>query len=468
MTHRILLIEDEPNYRQVLRMMVAGLDVDLSEAEDGVAGLERLAREEVDLVLTDLNMPRMDGMTVLSKVREKWPSLPVVVITAYGTVDSAAEAIRRGAIDYLQKPFDEARLRLTLERALRVTDLLAENRRLREAVVGRFDFSQIVGESPALVDALRVAGQVAATEATVLVEGESGTGKELIARAVHYNSPRASGPFVAVNSAALPETLLEAELFGAEAGAYTGAIKRRKGRVETARTGTLFLDEIGDMPLSLQVKLLRLLQERTFTPLGGDAEQKADVRFVVATNRNLKELVAKGQFREDLYYRISGIPVRLPPLRKRGDDVIILAQTFAQRACEQMGRPAVTLSVSAQAALLRHSFPGNVRELANIIERAVLLSVDAVINASDLGLQDAPIAIPGLGAAKGGLFVLPDGGLSLEAVESDFIRQALERAGGNKSRAAKLLGLTRATLRYRLEKLGLDKGATEAGEDDDK
>jgi transcriptional regulator with GAF, ATPase, and Fis domain len=313
---------------------------------------------------------------------------------------------------------------------------------------------------------------VARSEATVLVEGESGTGKELVARAVHYNSPRSGGPFVAVNSAALPETLLEAELFGAEAGAYTGAVKKRKGKVELARGGTLFLDEIGDMPLSLQVKLLRLLQEKTFAPLGAEAEQKADVRFVLATNRNLKDLVAKGQFREDLYYRVSGIPVRLPPLRKRGQDVLLLAEAFARRTCEQMGRPPVTLSVSAKAALLRHPFPGNVRELANVVERAVLLTVDSTINASDLGLStDAPLQpeagapTPAAGAAQGGAFLLPEGGVNLEEVERDFVRQALERAQGNKSRAAKLLGLTRATLRYRVEKLGLDAGS---GDDDEK
>jgi DNA-binding NtrC family response regulator len=438
-------------------MMLADLDVELLEAEDGQAGLERLEREEVDLVITDLNMPRMDGLTLLSEIAKHRPSLPVVVITAYGTVDSAVAAMRHGALDYLQKPFDSARLRFTLERALKITDLLAENQRLRDAVASRYDFSHIVGRSPAMVEALRVAGQVARADSTVLVEGESGTGKELVARAIHYNSARAKGPFVAVNCAALPDTLLEAELFGAEAGAYTGATRRRRGRVDLARGGTLFLDEIGDMPLALQAKILRLIQEKTYAPLGAEKESEADVRFILATHRDLKALVKGGQFREDLYYRIAGLPVRLPPLRQREDDVLELAEAFLQRAAQSMGRRPLVLAPSARVALRRYGFPGNVRELANVIERAALLVEEDAIHADDLGLPaDAPR--PGAGGAAApapGQFVLPEEGVSLEGVERDLIRQALERSGGNKSHAARLLGLSRATLRYRLEKLNL-------------
>ena len=446
MKHSILLIEDEANYRQVIAMMLADLDVELLEAEDGEAGLARLEREDVDLVITDLNMPRLDGLGVLAEIAAKRPGLPVVVITAYGTVDSAVTAMRHGAIDYLQKPFDSARLRFTLERALRITDLLAENRRLRDDVEARWDFSHILGRSPKMVEALRVAGQVARADSTVLVEGESGTGKELVARSIHYNSPRKKGPFVAVNCAALPDTLLEAELFGAEPGAYTGAVKRRRGRVELADGGTLFLDEIGDMPVPVQAKILRLIQEKTYTPLGGEKEAPADVRFVLATHRDLRALVSKGQFREDLFYRIAGLPVRLPPLRERGDDVLELADMFLVKTCQSMGRPPLTLTPTARAALKRHPFPGNVRELANVIERAVLLAEEDVIHAGDLGLPDEAPGAP----APAGAFLLPQEGLSLEALERDLIRQALERAGGNKSHAARLLGLTRATLRYRL------------------
>jgi len=480
MTHRILLVEDEVNYRQVLAMMIADLDVVLLEAGDGVEALEKLAREEVDLVITDLNMPRMDGLKLLSELNAKHSGLPVVVITAYGTVDSAVDAMRLGAIDYLQKPFDEARLRMTLQRVLRVTDLMAENKRLRDAVEKRFDFSLIIGESEAMVAALRIAGQVAASEATVLVEGDSGTGKELVARAIHYNSRRSSGPFVAVNCASLPDTLLEAELFGAEVGAYTGATRKRKGRVELAQGGTLFLDEIGDMPLLLQAKILRLIQEKTFTALGGEQELRANVRFVVATHRNLKSMVDDGRFREDLYYRVTGLRVRLPPLRERSDDVLLLAETFIKLNCQNLGRPVLALSKGATAALKLHPWPGNVRELANVMERAVLLCEGDAIDAIDLALGegDAPKAtaprtnavVPGATASAGPVaangatppgtpFVLPGDGINLEDVERDLVRQALQRAGGNKSRAAKLLGLSRATLRYRIEKFALEHEA---------
>jgi two-component system, NtrC family, response regulator AtoC len=455
MSRRILLIEDEENYRKVFALMVADLGVELLEAGDGQAGLEALGREEVDLVVTDLNMPRLDGMSLLKEIRQKWPQLPVVVVTAYGTVESAVEAIRAGAIDYLPKPFDSARLRMTLERALKVTDLLDENRRLRNAVEHRYDFSQILGRSPALLAALKVAGQLAASDSPVLIQGESGTGKELVAQAIHFNSNRRAGPFLAVNCAALPDTLLESELFGAEAGAYTGAAKRRRGRVELARRGTLFLDEIGDMPPPLQAKILRLIQERTYTPLGGEAEVRADVRFVFATHRDLKELVAKEKFREDLYYRVAGLPVLLPPLRDRQDDVLLLAEALVARFCQSMGRKALRLSSGAKDALRTYPFPGNVRELSNLMERAVLVTEDGDIEAHTLSLPAAPTQISRT-VANG--FILPEAGISLEALEKDLVRQALQQAKGNKSRAAKYLGLTRATLRYRVEKLGLEDG----------
>jgi len=455
-THRILVVEDEANYRRVLAMMVVDLDVELLEAADGEAALALLDRETVDLVISDLNMPRMDGMALLRALRTRPSPPPVVIITAYGSIDSAVEAMRAGAIDYLPKPFDEQRLHLTLKRALRVTDLLAENRRLRDAVEARYDFSLIVGESEALMAALNVAGKVAASDVAVLVRGESGTGKELVARAIHYNSRRAGGPFIAVNCAALPENLLEAELFGAEAGAYTGATRRRRGRFELARGGTLFLDEIGDMPLPLQAKILRVVQERRFTPLGAEREQPADLRFVFATNRDLEAMVQDGGFRQDLFYRVSVVPVRLPPLRERGDDWRLLTERFIATACEAMGRSPMRLSAAAEAALAAYAFPGNVRELANLIERAVILTDGDVIDAGDIALGPARAAASAGGlVGAGGAVRLPPSGVDLEAVERELVRQALERTGGNKSQAARLLGLSRATLRYRVEKLGL-------------
>jgi DNA-binding NtrC family response regulator len=358
----------------------------------------------------------------------------------------------------LPKPFDEARLQLTLKRALKVTDLLAENHRPRDAVEQHYDFSQILGTSEAMVTALRTARKVAAAEATVIIEGESGTGKELVARAIHYNSSRRRGPFVAVNCAALPETLLEAEFFGAEAGAYTGAIRRRKGRVELAHGGTMFLDEIGDMPLLLQTKLLRVLQEKTYTPLGGETEHRADVRFVFATHRNLHAMAREGRFREDLLYRVSVLKVSLPPLRERGNDVCLLAESLMSRVCHATGHKPPPLSPSARTALLAYPFPGNVRELSNIMERAVLLTEGDVIDASDLALPswpqtDRPAGAPSCSQRR---VILPVEGIHLEELERDLLRQAMERTRGNKSRAAKLLGLTRATLRYRVEKMGLD------------
>ncbi|OGQ17069.1 MAG: hypothetical protein A2138_05860, partial [Deltaproteobacteria bacterium RBG_16_71_12] len=409
--------------------------------------------------VTDLNMPQLGGLELLRELRARGDHTPVVVVTAYSSIEGAVEAMRAGAIDYLQKPFDEERLRLTMGRALRMTELLAENRRLRDAIEARYRFEEIVGESEGLVAALGTVGKVAASEGSVLIRGESGTGKELVARAIHFNSRRAGGPFVAVNSAALPDTLLEAELFGAEAGAFTGAAKRRRGRVELARGGTLFLDEIGDMPAALQVKLLRLLQERTFTPLGAEAEQKADVRFVFATHKDLAAEVKAGRFREDLFYRVNVLSVTLPPLRERGRDVIALAERFAQQTAAQMGRRAPALGDAARQSLLRYPFPGNVRELANVIERAVILCDGDVLTPHDLDLPAvAPQRGPGApgesAASTPELFRLPEHGVSLDELEASLVRQALDRTGGNKSRAARLLGLTRATLRYRLEKLG--------------
>lgn len=490
MTHRVLLVEDEANYRQVIAMMLADLDLLLDEAADGVQALELLEKQDYDLLITDLNMPRMDGVSLIKELDHRGRQIPTVVITAYGSVDSAVETLRLGAVDYLQKPFAEDRLRLTLDRVLRLSDLLAENRRLRATIEDRFDFSNILGESPAIVDALKVAGQIARSDATVLITGQSGTGKELVARAIHHNSSRAAGPFIAVNCAALPDTLLEAELFGAEQGAYTGANRKRRGRVELARGGTLLLDEIGDMPMLLQAKILRLIQEKTYTPLGSERELQADVRFVVATHRDLKALVEQEKFRQDLYYRVAGLPVHLPPLIDRGDDVILLAQHFIKKACRGIDRAPLALTEAASQALKAYPFPGNVRELALGLERAVLLCEGERLDVEDLHFdfieqnrgqasQFLSSGAPAFGQGTAtqasinghfdpgtiqadssltqpGNFALPDQGISLEDVEKSLVQQALERVDGNKSQAAKLLGLSRATLRYRIEKFALE------------
>ena len=466
MTHRILFVEDEPNYHAVMTLLLADLDVTLVHANDGVEALQRLEEGDIDLVISDVNMPRMNGLELLAAMRQRGLQTPVVVVTAYSSVDSAVQVMQAGALDYLSKPFAEDRLLLTLRRALQMSDLIAENRRLRDDVLGRFDFQTILGESDALVRALQSAGKMAASDATVLVRGESGTGKELVARAIHYNSKRRAGPFVAVNCAALPDALLEAELFGAEVGAYTGAVKKRRGRVELARGGTLFLDEIGDMPLVLQAKLLRLLQERTFTPLGSEHDVKADVRFVFATHKDLDVEVRAGRFRDDLRYRVSVLPLELPPLRARGDDVLLIARHTMARVCESMGKKPVTLSKRAQQALLAHPFPGNVRELNNVLERAIILLDGDELDVDDLELEPLTGATSTTSAFTptttftstsdpARTFTLPTEGLSLDELERSLVQQALARTHGNKSKAARLLGLSRATLRYRIEKMGL-------------
>ena len=457
-TPRIVIAEDEENYREVLSMLLEDLDADIVFAEHGVEALELVHAAPTHLVVTDLNMPQMGGLELMERLRALPAPPPVVVVTAYGSVDVAVDAMRKGAIDFLEKPFDADRLLITLERAMRHSALVEENQRLRETLEERYDFAQIHGTSEALLGALKIAGKVAQSDATVLVRGESGTGKELFARAIHFNSPRKAGPFVAVNCAAIPEALLEAELFGAEAGAYTGATKKRKGRVESAQGGTLFLDEIGDMPVSLQSKLLRLLQERTFMPLGGEKEHHADVRFVFATHQDLEQATREGRFREDLYYRVSVVPVTLPPLRDRGDDVLLLAETFASAAGEKMGKRRPVLTEAAKRRLASHPFPGNVRELANVIERAVILAEDDTLDVEDLALASPParqVEVSTSPAAAAGKMILPAEGISLEEVERSLVEQALERTQGNKSQAARLLGLSRATLRYRIEKLGL-------------
>ena len=471
MTHRLLLVDDEANYRKVLRLMLADLDVVIEEAEDGAVALKKIAAMQecqtpIDLVISDVNMPNLSGLSMLQKLREQEGAPPVVIITAWASVDDAVAALQAGAIDYLTKPFDEKRLKLTLQRALVVTDLLQENHRLHSDVRERYDFSAILGQSTALTAALTTAAKVAAADAPVLLQGESGTGKELFARAIHINSKRGRGPFIAVNCAAIPDTLLEVELFGAEPGAYTGASKRRRGRVELARGGTLFLDEIGDLPLPLQAKLLRLLQEKTFQLLGGEKEEKADVRFICASHRDLGQMVKDGTFREDLHFRVAVLPLLLPPLRERSEDVHLLADTVVARVCASMGRKVLPFTERARTALARHRWPGNIRELSNVVERAVILCDGDVLDDIDLELPTAmPTAslpttadAPSTSTSSSSFVLppLPEGGIILEDVERELVRSALDRARGNKSQAARLLGLTRATLRYRLDKYGLD------------
>jgi DNA-binding NtrC family response regulator len=453
---RILVVDDEPNMRRSLRLLLADLDAELLDAEDGLVALETLERRAVDVVVTDLRMPGIDGIELLHRVRDGHPDVPVIILTAFGSIESAVDAIRQGAFDYVTKPFREEELKLVIRRALQVGSVLQENRLLRGQIEGRYDFSRIVGTSPAIVQSLRLAGEVAATDTTVLIHGESGTGKELFARAIHYNSPRRAGPFVATNAAAIPDTLLESELFGHERGAFTGADRRKEGRFEAASGGTLFLDEIGDMSSAVQAKLLRVLEDRSFERLGGNRRVEADVRIVCATNRDLRDLVRDGTFRSDLYYRVSAYPIRLPPLRERTEDVLPIARAVLAELTEQTGKRIRDFDESARAALERHPWPGNVRELRNAVERAVILADGDRITAAGLLSGEAPVRRDEREAdpsnVPGRLLVLPGSGLDLEDLERDLLAQAMERARGNVSRAARLLGLTRARMRYRLGK----------------
>ncbi len=449
---RLMLVTNEEVTREAISAELAGLGAEVIQASSGEEALEILATQPVDGVITGLKLEGMDGLTLLKSIQEIDEQLPVIMVTAYGTVAAAVEAMKAGAFDFIERPFDQDDVRRTVQKALAMTRLVAENRVLREELERQYDFSAIIGTSPQVVEILRLAGDVAVTNATALISGESGTGKELLARAIHYNSGRAGHPFVAINCATLPENLLESELFGYEPGAFTGAEKRKIGRFELAAGGTLFLDEIGEMTLAVQVKVLRVLELREFSRLGGTETLRADVRLIAATNRDLADLVAKRQFRDDLYYRIHVFPITIPPLRERTQDILPLARHFLLELMESTGKVVTDIRPEARRILLNYGWPGNVRELKNVLERALILTQD-----NSIGPEHLPVRLQEERASLANVAVsLPPQGLSLEEVERSLLKQALERSRHNKSQAARLLGLSRATLRYRLTKFGLD------------
>ncbi len=456
MRPKILLVENEARMRAVILMQLSDLDLEFHEAADGAQAQELLAQEEFDLVITDLKLPRMHGMEVLRTAKEQNPDLPVIVITAYGSIENAVEAIRSGAFDYVTKPFKAERLRSCLEKGLRISSLSSQVRHLRREIESRYNFDNIKGTSPGICQVLALAGDVAATDTTVLITGESGTGKELLSRAIHFNSHRAAGPFLPINCAAIPEGLLESELFGHEAEAFTGARKRKRGKLELANGGTLFLDEIGDMDLSVQAKLLRVLESQSFFRVGGTRKIRADVRFISATNKDLALLVQQGRFREDLFYRLNVFPIPIPPLRTHTEDIPLLCHTFIREFSCALGRRPPAISKPALRLLKKQPWKGNVRELRNVIERAMILCKGEEITASHLLLQEAPP--PSLDPAdldQVSRTLLAGGSLQLEELEKLLIRRAFEVSGKNVSRAARMLGLSRPTMRYRLEKFGL-------------
>jgi DNA-binding NtrC family response regulator len=447
----ILIIEDEAKMRRLLELNLGEDGFKTVSAPDAETGLRLLASEQVDLVLTDLKLPGMSGLELLQAVKRQNAALPVVVMTAFGSVETAVEAMKAGATDYVLKPFSLAEMRMVVHKELDVSRLRAENRSLREALGEKYSHPNIVAGSAKMQEVLAIVERVAPTNSTVLLGGESGVGKDLIARVIHEKSRRASGPFIKINSTAIPENLLESELFGYEKGAFTGASTSKPGKFELADKGTLFLDEIGDVPAATQVKLLRVLQEREFERLGGTRTVKVDVRLVAATNRDLRAALEEGTFREDLYYRLNVVPIDIPPLREHKEDIPDLTNLFLRKFCGESGRPVTTISPEATNLLLSHHWPGNVRELQNIIERACALAKTSRLEPGDIHIDSSPRNK----AASSSDGFLPVG-MTLDQWEDDMIREALKRAGGNKSQAARLLGLSRNALRYRLSKIGID------------
>ncbi|HEY2945508.1 MAG TPA: sigma-54 dependent transcriptional regulator [Vicinamibacteria bacterium] len=444
---RIVVIDDEVNAASALETLLREDGYEVASAHEAAGGLALLEKMEADLVLTDLRMPGMDGLELLGRIKEMRPDTMVIFMTAYGTVKTAVRAMKTGAEDYLAKPIDMEELEVILERALSKKGLLQEAKLLRERVGRKYHFENLVGESPEMLHVFKIVKQVAASASSVLLLGESGTGKELVAQALHQNSPRRDKPFVKVACAALPETLLESELFGHEKGAFTGALYTRAGRFEMADGGTLFLDEIGDISPTVQVKLLRFLEQREFERVGGNRTFKVDVRIVVATHRDLKKKLEEGTFREDLYYRLNVIEIHIPALRERTGDIPVLAQHFLSKYAEANGKDVRGLSDEALALLLRHPWPGNVRELENAIERAVVLSDTAVLTPAHFPtLRGAEVA-PG-GPRSNGV-AIP--GSTLPEIEKEAILRTLEAVAGSTSRAAALLGISPRKIQYKLK-----------------
>ncbi len=456
MKQRILVVDDEEKLRRVieLQLIAAGFDVDKAgSAEEGLKLAER-----ADLVLTDLKLPGMDGLELLAAILRQNMQSPVIVMTAFGTIEVAVEAMKAGAVDFLMKPFSLDHLMAVVEKALEVRALRDENRQLREELGKRYQFDNIIGRSPVMQEVFATIERVAPTRATVLLAGESGVGKDLIARAIHFHSPRRDRPFVKINCTALPENLMESELFGYEKGAFTGANTTKPGKFEQADTGTVFLDEIGDVPAVIQVKLLRILQEREFERLGSNKTRHIDVRVIAATNQDLRAALEQGTFREDLYYRLNVVPINIAPLRDRMQDIPFLAEHFLQKYAAEAGNRLQSITPAAMSRLADYHWPGNVRELENVIERSVVMCTGDRLDVADIKLDNAPRP-----RSSANDFSLPPG-MTLDQYEQEIIREALKRADGNKSQAARALGLTRNALRYRLTQMGLEKEGEGAGE----
>lgn len=452
---RILVVDDERSMQDFLEILLVRDGHDVMTVGSAPEALAAVEGDDFDLVISDIRMPGMSGLELLGQIEELSPETLVVMITAHGNTETAVDAMKQGAYDYLTKPCPVDEIRLVVQKALEKRELSSENRLLRRQLQDRSSFPSIIGKSPALEEVFELVRQVAPNRTNLLLSGESGTGKELVARAIHASSDRASRPFVTVNCGAIPENLLESELFGHVRGSFTGATSNKVGIFEVADGGTLLLDEVGDLPATLQVKLLRAIQEKSFRRVGGTRDQQVDVRIISATNRNLDEEVREGRFREDLYYRLNVIEIRIPAIRERRGDIPLLVRHFIERYAEMLGRPLTGIEPEALTALERYDFPGNVRELENLIERAVTLSRGTRITLESLPPMVRNETRPGPKASPR----VPDVGLDrlLADYERGILRDALRRADGVKKRAANLLGITFRSFRYRVEKLDLDR-----------
>lgn len=460
---RVLVVDDDESLRRVTQVQLEQAGYDTKVAADGAEAVALLQKSPQDLVISDLKMPGMSGLDLLRKIRAEYPDTVVVMVTAYGTVDSAVDAMKAGAYDYITKPINADELDLVVRRSLEHLDLLEENRILRSNLDGKYGFEAIIGHSKSLLRVLDMTTRAACTDATVLIRGETGTGKELLAKAVHFNSPRREKLFVTINCGAIPRDLLESELFGHVKGSFSGAVAHKKGKVESADGGTLFLDEIGEMPIELQVKLLRLIQQGEIEKVGAPAASMVNVRVIAATHRNLPAMIEDGTFREDLYYRLSVILLDLPPLRERLEDIRELVQHFFSKAKRKHEREPLAMPDALMPHFCNYRWPGNIRELENIIERLVVLTVRNDISVSDLPehLRREHPSVDMLSLE------MPPQGISLEAVERELMLRALQKFNWNQTHAAKYLDISRKALMYRMEKHGIGKPATHPAAEED-
>jgi two-component system response regulator HydG len=451
MKPKILVVDDEPALRIMIEAVLDAEGYEIKQAGDGQAAIAAVEERFYDLVIMDIRMPKLGGIEALRKIKEISPGIPIIIMTAYASVDTAVKALKADAFDYLTKPLDIEELKILVAKALRFRQLEQENIHLKERLNDRFDFSNILGQCPPMNHLFETMALVAPSDATLLIEGESGTGKELIANAIHLNSPRSERPLIKVNCAALPETLLESELFGHEKGAFTGATARKRGRFQLAHESSIFLDEIGEMAPTTQAKILRVLQEREFEPVGSTQTIKVDTRIIAATNKNLEKEVEEGRFREDLYYRINVVSLQVPPLRERREDIPLLADFFLKRYAQKNNRAIHGFTPRAVDLLMRYDWPGNVRELENVVERAVIMTRGNMVVPLDF-----PDMLKKLDAEWKGTTVDLTPGRSLKEVEKDMILHTLEETGGNRTHAAKILGISRRTLQLKLKEYGIN------------